>query len=89
MLSLQSWNGWMADSENRNQQVFRRRCWRPTNPCTLGRIMENARSDEAILQIGLTLMKYECFDEVSQILVQLESRGFLEPEAEQLKLRWH
>ncbi len=41
--------------------------------------------DEAILQIGLTLMKYECFDEVSQILVQLESRGFLEPEAEQLK----
>ena len=41
--------------------------------------------DEAILQIGLTLMKYECFDQVSQILVQLESRGFLEPEAEQLK----
>ena len=41
--------------------------------------------DEAILQIGLTLMKYECFDEVSQILVRLESRGFLEPEAEQLK----
>ena len=41
--------------------------------------------DEVILQIGLTLMKHGCFDEVGQILVQLESRGFLEPEAEQLK----
>ena len=41
--------------------------------------------DEAILQIGLTLMKYECFDEVSQILVPLESRGFLVAEDGHLK----
>ena len=45
MPNLQSWNGWMVDSENRNPASgFRRRCWRPRSPCTLGRIMENARS---------------------------------------------
>ncbi len=48
-------------------------------------MLDQIDRDEVLIEVGKVLLEQQCITEVEQIVAKLESRGFLEVEAEQLK----